>query len=63
MSTKPIAGLTLHSDFAKKYAARRDPLAHIAATGQKLDHALSLQAQHWGAIGAHLYGNRGSEEY
>lgn len=58
-------GLTLHSNFARKWAAvrREDPLGHAATTGVKLDHALSVQASNWGNIGAHLYGTRGSEEY
>jgi hypothetical protein len=58
----PVAGLPLHSDFAQRYAARRDPLGHAAATGAKLDHALDMQTQHWANLSAHLYGNRGEDE-
>lgn len=57
-------GLNIHSNFARRYAAirRENPLGHAEETGAKLDHALGLQAAHWGAIGERLYGGRGEVE-
>jgi len=64
-SDDPSAGLTLHSNFARKWAAARrtDPLGHAAATGDKLDHALNIQDSHWGMLGAHMYERNGNESF
>lgn len=57
-------GLTLHSNFARHYAAakRENPIGHAEETGAKLDHALALQDSHWAMLGAHMLGRNGEYE-
>lgn len=63
-SADTTSGLVVHSNFARKYAAarRENPIGHAQESGAKLDHALSMQADHWAMLGAHMLGPRGEDE-
>lgn len=55
MADKPMAGLTLHSNFARHWSASsRDPVVHAERTMAHMEVAAALQQAHMGGLEAHL---------
>ncbi len=56
MADKPIAGLTLHSNFARHWSAssRMNPVAHAERAMAHMEVAAALQQAHIGGLEEHM---------
>lgn len=48
------AGLTVHSNFAKRYAANSQAIGHAERSLEHVQTAATLQAMNWTAVESHL---------
>ena len=51
---RPHAGLTVHSNLARSYAARDAHIGHAERTALHIQMAAALQAEHWAGVEEHL---------
>ena len=61
MADKPTLGLTLHSHFARQYAAQRreNPIAHAERTMAHVEMAMAIQQAHAAALEEHMASRNG----